>query len=88
MSDWKISVLMGQDAAGKWDAVAMPDKSIDEQKRLFKQIVLRGGAVEIGEGKKAKRVQLQKLVRLDGAAKRFRFDVSRKSQNTQPEIMA
>jgi len=85
MSDWRVSVLLGQDASGKWDAIAMPDKSIDEQKRIFKAAILSKGMVEIGEGKKARQVQLQKILRLDRYSKRASFHPG---VAAQPEIMA
>jgi len=85
MSDWRVSVLLGQDSSGKWDAIAMPDKSIDEQKKLFKAIVVQNGLVEIGKGGKAKTVQLQKILQLDRFRKRASFHPI---VTPQPEIMA
>ncbi|MCG2681174.1 MAG: hypothetical protein L6455_14590 [Kiritimatiellae bacterium] len=82
----RVSVLIGLDQAGKWDAIALPDRTIDDQKNLFKQIILSGGKLE--SGKKGKPQQFQKIMRFDRHVKRASFRHPVVAPVTPPQVEA
>lgn len=76
----RLGVLVGEDHAGKWHVLAMPDKSVQEQKLALKAIKIAGGMAEIGK----KKVGLKRAIFYDTYTKRAFFRHGQPA--TVPEI--
>ena len=69
----KLGVIVGEDSSGKWHAVALPDKSVQDQRAIFKQIKVKDGMLDVGK----KPMRLVKAMFFDNYTKRafFRHDI-------------
>lgn len=69
----KLGVIVGEDASGKWHAIALPDKSVQDQRAMFKNIKIKSGVSESGK----KPVRLVRAMFFDNYTKRafFRHDI-------------
>ena len=65
----RVACTIGQDAKGKWHAIALPDLDPKQQKELLKDLHAKGGIV--GSGKSA--IKLVNGIVLGHRIKRMRF---------------
>ena len=80
----RLSVMIGEDQSGRWTPIALPDKSIDEQKKTFKQIKINHGLYENGK----KPIHFKRVMYFDAYAKRAFFDVVMNKPSDPPTINA
>lgn len=70
----RISVVIAETVGGKWVPLALPDKTVDEQKKLVKGLILNGGIAAVG---KKDSEQIKRVFRFDQYAKRVSFDAGK-----------
>lgn len=78
----RLAVIVGEDVSGKWMPIALPDKAVAEQRRIYKEIKHNKGL--ISSGKKA--TQFKKIMYFDSYCKRAFFHRT-DAPATPPEIM-
>ena len=81
----RLGVLVGEDQSGKWQTLALPDKSIQDQKALFKKIKIEKGVGKSGK----KETRFQRLLFFDSYTRRafFRDGVKIPSPIEPPAIV-
>jgi hypothetical protein len=65
----RLGVIIGKLADGSFQPVALPDRSVQDQRALFKRIILDNGQVKLNGGK----TKLAELLYFESAVKRKKF---------------
>lgn len=65
----RLGVIVGKLADGSFQPVALPDRSVQDQRALYKRIVIADGNAELA----GKRTRFSELLYFESAIKRKRF---------------